>query len=162
MRIRILVGCLLLLFSFSIFADPFEDLLKSDWDRSQTLLIKNSVFQKLGQRAGSKEVLKITKNVIPWAILEGVTPEKTAELIVNLDFAVKEGLTFEEAEDAIPVVSKREISKEDFSYIGLYFKETKKAGIREEVRNRFVEAAMEKNGTGFLCLQVEGLLSQVS
>ncbi|PJZ49631.1 C40 family peptidase [Leptospira saintgironsiae] len=152
MRVRILTVYLLLIFSVPIFADPFEDLLKSDWDKSQTLLIKNSVFQKLGQRAGSKEVLKITKNVIPWAILEGVSPEKTAELIVNLDFAVKEGLTFEEAEDAIPVVSKREISKEDFSYIGLYFKETKKAGIREEVRNRFVEAAMEKKWDGFSVL----------
>ncbi|TGK04233.1 NlpC/P60 family protein [Leptospira langatensis] len=146
---------LLLLFLFaqvSLQADPFEELLKSDWNQSQTLLIKNSVFQRLGRRANEKDVLKITKNVIPWAILEGVTPEKTADLIVNLDYAVRQGLTFEEAEDAIPVMSKRDLSKEDFSYIGLYFKETKKAFIREEVRNRFVEAALEKNWDGLSIL----------
>lgn len=143
---------LLLFCSYSLFADPFEDLLKSDWDKGQTLLIKNSVFQRLGKRAGEKEVLAITKNVVPWAILEGIGPEKTADLIVNLDYAVQNGLSFEEAEDAIPVSSKRDLSKEDFGYIGLYFKETKKAEIKEEVRNRFVEAALEKKWDGFSIL----------
>ncbi len=146
---------LLLIFlsiNLSISADPFQDLLKSDWNQSQSLLIKNSVFQRLGKRAGEKDVLGITKNVVPWAILEGVTPEKTADLIVNLDYAIQSGLSFEEAEDAIPVSSKRDVSKEDFSYIGLYFKETKKADIREEIRNRFVEAALEKKWDGFSIL----------
>lgn len=149
---RIFLSLLFLGASLSLNADPFQDLLKSDWNQSQSLLIKNSVFQRLGKRAGEKDVLVITKNVVPWAILEGVTPEKTADLIVNLDYSVRSGLTFEEAEDAIPVSSKRDLSPEDFSYIGLYFTETKKAEIREEVRNRFVEAALEKKWDGFSIL----------
>lgn len=67
----------------SIFADPFSDLLKEDFEAGQTLLIRNSVFQKLGGKSKDPKVIEITKNTIPWAIMEGLAPDTIADLIVN-------------------------------------------------------------------------------
>ncbi|EQA43267.1 NlpC/P60 family protein [Leptospira broomii serovar Hurstbridge str. 5399] len=152
MKSRISIFILLCIFQHPLLADSFQDLLKDDFSRGQTLLIKNTVFQKIGKRSGDKDVLTITKKIIPWAILEGLPPEKVADLILKIDIAQTAGLSFEEAEDAIPPSATRDLSDEDFPYIALYLKETKLAGIREEVRNRFLEAALEKQWSGFSVL----------
>ncbi|PJZ69524.1 hydrolase [Leptospira perolatii] len=142
--------CLLL--SAPIFSDPFSDLLKEDFNAGQTLLIRNSVFQKLGSRAETSGVRTITKNLIPWAIMEGMVPEKVADLIVKVDYAEQLGVSFEDAEDTIPISVKRDLSNEDFAYIGLFFREAKIAGIQEPIRNRFLEAALEKKWDGLSIL----------
>ncbi|EPG75829.1 NlpC/P60 family protein [Leptospira fainei serovar Hurstbridge str. BUT 6] len=152
MKSIISIFILLCMFQLPLVADPFQDLLKDDFSRGQTLLIKNTVFQKIGKRSGDKDVLAITKKIVPWAILEGLQPEKVADLILKIDIAQTAGLSFEEAEDAIPPSATRDLSDEDFPYIALYLKETKLAGIREEVRNRFLEAALEKQWSGFSVL----------
>lgn len=143
---------LFLSFPISLAADPFQDLLKQDFSKSQSLLIQNAVFQRIGRRANEKEVLQIAKNLIPWAVLEGLSPETVADLILKMDTARKFGFSFEESEDAIPVSAKREISEKDFPLIVLYLKETNQARISEEVRNRFLDVALERNWSGFSVL----------
>lgn len=121
----------------SIFADPFSDLLKEDFEAGQTLLIRNSVFQKLGGKSKDPKVIEITKNTIPWAIMEGLAPDTIADLIVNQYYVSLSGLRFTEVEDAIPILSKQKLSEKDFVLVSLFVKETSQAGIREEIRNVF-------------------------
>ncbi|MDV6236964.1 C40 family peptidase [Leptospira ellisii] len=147
---------LLLILSLSfvrgIFADPFSDLLKEDFEAGQTLLIRNSVFQKLGGRSQDPKVTEITKNTIPWAILEGLSPEAVADLIVNQYYVSLSGMRFTDAEDAIPLLTKQKLSEKDFALVSLFVKETGKAGIREEIRNVFLSTALKSKWDGFSIL----------
>ncbi len=137
---------------FPVSADPFSDLLKGDFETGQTLLIRNSVFQKLGGRSKDPKVIEITKNTIPWAIMEGLAPDTIADLIVNQYYVSLSGMRFTEAEDAIPILSKQKLSEKDFVLVSLFVKETDKAGIREEVRNVFLSTALKSRWDGFSIL----------
>ncbi|PJZ56077.1 C40 family peptidase [Leptospira barantonii] len=136
----------------SVFADPFSDLLKEDFETGQTLLIRNSVFQKLGGKSKDPKVIEITKNTIPWAIMEGLAPDTIADLIVNQYYVSLSGMRFTEAEDAIPILSKQKLSDKDFVLVSLFVKETDKAGIREEIRNVFLSTALKSRWDGFSIL----------
>ncbi|KAA1292086.1 NlpC/P60 family protein [Leptospira interrogans] len=136
----------------SIFADPFLDLLKENFEAGQTLLIRNSVFQKLGGKSKDPKVIEITKNTIPWAIMEGLAPDTIADLIVNQYYVSLSGLRFTEAEDAIPILSKQKLSEKDFVLVSLFVKETSQAGIREEIRNVFLSTALKSRWDGFAIL----------
>lgn len=136
----------------SVFADPFSDLLKEDFETGQTLLIRNSVFQKLGGKSKDPKVIEITKNTIPWAIMEGLAPDTVADLIVNQYYVSLSGMRFTEAEDAIPILSKQKLSDKDFVLVSLFVKETDKAGIREEIRNVFLSTALKSRWDGFSVL----------
>lgn len=135
-----------------IFADPFSDLLKEDFETGQTLLIRNSVFQRLGGKSKDPKVIEITKNTIPWAIMEGLAPDTIADLIVNQYYVSLSGMRFTEAEDAIPILSKQKLSDKDFVLVSLFVKETDKAGIREEIRNVFLSTALKSRWDGFSIL----------
>ncbi|TGK35055.1 NlpC/P60 family protein [Leptospira gomenensis] len=139
-------------FAPNLFADPFSDLLKEDFEAGQTLLIRNSVFQKLGRRSQDPKVTEITKNTIPWAILEGLSPEAVADLIVNQYYVSLSGMRFTDAEDAIPLLTKQKLSEKDFALVSLFVKETGKAGIREEIRNVFLSTALKSRWDGFSIL----------
>ncbi|EMO62996.1 NlpC/P60 family protein [Leptospira borgpetersenii serovar Pomona str. 200901868] len=148
----LLIFWALVWFSVSVFADPFSDLLKEDFEAGQTLLIRNSVFQKLGGKSKDSKVIEITKNTIPWAIMEGLPPDMIADLIVNQYYVSLSGMRFTEAEDAIPILSKQKLSDKDFVLISLCVKETNKAGIREEIRNVFLSTALKSRWDGFSIL----------
>ncbi|EMY15370.1 NlpC/P60 family protein [Leptospira weilii str. Ecochallenge] len=139
-------------FSVSVFADPFSDLLKEDFEAGQTLLIRNSVFQKLGGKSKDPKVIEITKNTIPWAIMEGLAPDVIADLIVSQYYVSLSGMRFTEAEDAIPILSKQKLSNKDFVLVSLFVKETDRAGIREEIRNVFLSTALKSHWDGFSIL----------
>ncbi|EQA61598.1 C40 family peptidase [Leptospira alexanderi] len=148
----LMIFWVLVWFSASVFADPFSDLLKEDFEAGQTLLIRNSVFQKLGGKSKDPKVIEITKNTIPWAIMEGLAPDMIADLIVSQYYVSLSGMRFTEAEDAIPILSKQKLSNKDFVLVSLFVKETDKAGIREEIRNVFLSTALKSNWDGFSIL----------
>ncbi|XDD51983.1 C40 family peptidase [Leptospira sp. WS92.C1] len=148
----VLIFFILVLFQTNLFADPFSDLLKDDFEAGQTLLIKNSVFQKLGGKSKDPKVIEITKNTIPWAIMEGLAPETIADLIVNQYYVSLSGMRFTESEDAIPILSKQKLSEKDFVLVSLFVKETDQAGIREEVRNVFLSTVLKSRWDGFSIL----------
>ncbi|TGM59847.1 C40 family peptidase [Leptospira adleri] len=135
-----------------VFADPFSDLLKEDFETGQTLLIKNSVFQRLGGRSNDPKVIEITKNTIPWAIMEGLAPDAVADLIVNQYYVSLSGMRFTESEDAIPALAKQKLSEKDFVLVSLFVKETDQAGVREEIRNVFLSTALKSRWDGFSIL----------
>ncbi|RHX86721.1 C40 family peptidase [Leptospira stimsonii] len=143
---------ILFLFQTKLFSDPFSDLLKEDFETGQTLLIKNSVFQKLGSKSKDTRVMEITKNTIPWAIMEGLAPNAVAELIVNQYYVSLSGMRFTESEDAIPALAKQKLSEKDFVLVSLFVKETDQAGIREEIRNVFLSTALKSRWDGFSIL----------
>ncbi|MBM9498923.1 C40 family peptidase [Leptospira sp. 201903071] len=143
---------ILFLSQTGIYADPFSELLKEDFETGQTLLIKNSVFQKLGGKSKDPKVIEITKNTIPWAIMEGLAPEAVAQLIVNQYYVSLSGMRFTESEDAIPALAKQKLSEKDFVLVSLFVKETDQAGIREEIRNVFLSTALKSRWDGFSVL----------
>lgn len=142
----------LFLYQTQVFADPFSDLLKEDFETGQTLLIKNSVFQRLGGKSKDPKVIEITKNTIPWAIMEGLAPDSVADLIVNQYYVSLSGMRFTESEDAIPALAKQKLSEKDFVLVSLFVKETDQAGIREEIRNVFLSTAFKSRWDGFSIL----------
>ncbi|ASV11520.1 MULTISPECIES: C40 family peptidase [Leptospira] len=143
---------ILVWFSVPVFADPFSDLLKEDFEVGQTLLIRNSVFQKLGGKSKDPKVIEITKNTIPWAIMEGLAPDTIADLIVSQYYVSLSGIRFTETEDAIPILSKQKLSDKDFVLVSLFVKETDRAGIKEEIRNVFLSTALKSRWDGFSIL----------
>lgn len=131
-----------------------EELLKEEWDLRETLLIKNEVKKRLdiSFEEGSAQLSEITKNIIPWAIMEGLETEDVARIIVYMDRAVKAGAEFEDSEDLIPLVAKREIPIRDFAFMVRYNREMKLAKIPEQIRQLFLSKALEKNWDGYSIL----------
>ena len=152
-----------ILLSSALFADSFDNLLKGDFTKQQTIKIRFEVNKRLYSfEAGKFKLKKIKKNrdkirsmterIVPWAIMEGLEPPEVARIIVYMYHADEAGASFLDAEDLIPLVSKMDVPIKDFVLMVQYNKETKSAGISEAIRNSFLGQAIQKNWDGISIL----------
>jgi cell wall-associated NlpC family hydrolase len=147
------------MFALSASADSLDDTLKSDFSKQETIKIRFEVNKRLFSfEAGKFKIENIKKNkdkiraitdrIIPWAIMEHMTPPEVARIIVYMYHADEAGAPYLDAEDLIPLVAQYEIPLKDFVLMVQYNKETKKAAIPEEIRDAFLGYAFSKSWDG--------------
>lgn len=144
---------------FTADADDFDDVLKGDFSKQQTVKIRFEVNKRLYSfEAGKFKLEKIKKNrdrireitdkIVPWSIMEHLEPEEVARIIVYMYHAEEAGAPFEDAEDLIPLVAKVDIPIREFVLMVQYNRETKNAGIPEEIRHAFLGIAVQQKWDG--------------
>ncbi|MFH0975678.1 MAG: C40 family peptidase [Spirochaetota bacterium] len=137
------------LFSDFLFADSIDDALKGDFSKQETIKIRFEVNKRLFSYEAGKfklenvkknrdKIRAITDRIIPWAIMERLTPPEVARIIVYMYHADEAGAAYLDAEDLIPLVAQRDIPLKDFVLMVQYNKETKIAGIPEAIRDAFL------------------------
>ncbi len=150
--------CTYLLIS-SVSADSLDDTLKGDFSKQETVKIRFEVNKRLFSfEAGKFKIENIKKNkdkiraitdkIVPWAIMEHMTPPEVARIIVYMYHADEAGARFLDAEDLIPLVAQHEIPLKDFALMVQYNRETKDAAIPEEIRDAFLGYAFSKGWDG--------------
>lgn len=151
-------------------AIEIEDVLKDDFSKQHTVLIKFEVNKRLYSfEAGKFKLEKISKNrdkinnitkkIIPWSIMEGLSPEEVARIIVYMYYAEDAGANFLDSEDLIPLVAQKDIPLLDFVLMVQYIKETKKGGIPQGIRESLIGEAFRNNWDGLSILAAgRGLL----
>jgi hypothetical protein len=140
-----------------------EEILKEDFSRQQTIKIKFEVNNRLYSAAAGtfrldkiaknrKRLNEVTRKIVPWSIMEALTPKEVARIIVYIVHAEEAGASFLDSEDLIPLVAKRDISLTDFVLMVQYIKETKQAGIPTVIRESFIGKAFNRNFDGISIL----------
>ena len=158
---RITAYLLFLFFMISpaVFADEFDDTLKGDFSKQQTVKIRFEVNKRLFSFEAGKfkleniknnreKIRSITDRIVPWSIMEHLEPSEVARIIVYMYHAEEAGAPFNDAEDLIPLVAKKEIPIKDFVLMVQFNRETKNAGIPEEIRNAYLGLSVRKGCDG--------------
>lgn len=147
------------LFAKVLFADSLDDTLKADFSKQETIKIRFEVNKRLFSfEAGKFKIENIKKNkdkirtitdrIVPWAIMEHMTPPEVARIIVYMYHADEAGAPYLDAEDLIPLVAKQDIPLKDFVLMVQYNKETKQAGIPDRLREAFLGYTFAKGWDG--------------
>lgn len=142
---------LLLLFLMTmngIFAQDLDSLKNTDYSNQQRLLIKSELRKALGDRAKSKEIQDLAKNLIPWAMMEGMEPFTFAKNVVLLSEAKSIGIQFETIEDLLPLLSEYKGSETDFLYFSLSVRDAEKSNLPIEYRDQFLSQTIRKKWDG--------------
>ena len=148
-----------LLFVNILFADSLDDTLKSDFSKQETIKIRFEVNKRLfSYEAGKFKIENIKKNkdkirtitdrIVPWAIMEHMTPPEVARIIVYMYHADEAGAPYLDAEDLIPLIAKQDIPLKDFVLMVQYNKENKQAGIPDRLREAFLGYTFAKGWDG--------------
>ncbi len=143
----------------ALFADEFDDTLKDDLGKQQTVKIRFEVNKRLFSFEAGKfkldnikknrdKIRSITDRIVPWAIMEHLEPSEVARIIVYMYHAEEAGAPFNDAEDLIPLVAKKEIPIREFVLMVQFNRETKRAGIPEEIRNAYLGLAVRRGCDG--------------
>lgn len=149
----------ILISASGLYADEMEDTLKNDFSKQETIKIRFEVNKRLYSfEAGKFKLDQISKNrdkirvitdrIVPWAIMEHLKPAEVARIIVYMYNADEAGAAFTDSEDLIPLVAKMDIPMKDFVLMVQYNRETKNAGIPEDIRQAFLGVAVYRKWDG--------------
>ncbi len=144
-------------------ADDLEGVLKTDFSRQETVKIHFEVNKRLYSFEAGKfklekikrnrdKIRDITERIVPWAIMEHMTPQEVARIIVYMYHADEAGVLFMDSEDLIPLIASHDVPFNDFILMVQYNKETKIAGIPEEIREAFLGYSFSKGWDGMSIL----------
>lgn len=156
---KIAVLMLIIGFISVSWADELEDTLKDDFSKQETIKIRFEVNKRLYSfeagkfkldniRQNRDKIRAITEKIVPWAIMEGLTPPEVARIIVYMYHADEAGASFLDAEDLIPLVARHDIPVKDFVLMVQYNKEAKNAGIPEDIKDAFLGYSFSKGWDG--------------
>lgn len=129
-------------------AQDISGLLKNDYNRKELLLIQSSLRKKMGSNSNSPKVRQITKDLLPWSMMEGFTPEQFSQAIIYLYETDKAGIPFESNEDLLPYLPNFTGSSEDFILISRFFREVDRSNLPSNYRDELLKRATIKNWTG--------------
>ncbi|WP_411821423.1 C40 family peptidase [Leptospira sp. 'Mane'] len=141
----------------NLYAEDFSDLLKNDYNKQQTLLIRNEVSKKLGGRSASPKVKELASKILPWAIMENLSPEEFSNALVRMVGSDEAGIPFESNEDLLPLISSFK-SEDEFLYVSKFFKEAETAELPVEFRDQLVFQSQKKKWDGFTLVLAGRLL----
>ncbi len=156
---NIIIFFYIFLFANILSADSLDDALKNDFSRQETIKIRFEVNKRLFSYEAGKfkienakknrdKIRTITDRIVPWAIMEHMTPQEVARVIVYMYHADEAGAPYLDSEDLIPLAAQHDIPLKDFILMVQYNKETKSAAIPEEIRDAFLGYTFSKGWDG--------------
>ncbi|WP_208729489.1 NlpC/P60 family protein [Leptospira congkakensis] len=145
----ILVGFIFLFFGISsLSSQNLDSLVASVYNKQETLLIRNEIRKRLGNRANDPSVKEIVQSLRVWAAFESMPAPEFAEGVERFVILKDYGYTWEETEELIPYFITTKPNKKDIPYLGKFFKETTISKLPEETVLEILRAARAKQWSG--------------
>ncbi|TGN19314.1 C40 family peptidase [Leptospira idonii] len=140
---------LYLLFSLTpLWSQDLVNLLNNDYSKQESLLIQNEVRKRLGSKSDVSLVREVTKKLLPWAMMEGLSPEEFTNSLVRMVANEEAGIPFESGEDLLPLAPKFVGNETDFLYTSKFFKEAEEAELPVALRDSLVAGSQKKKWEG--------------
>lgn len=141
----------------NLHSQDLNTLTKSYYDRQSQLLIQNEVRKNLGSKANSREVQKIVKFLMPWAMMEELSPQVFSKSVELLYESEQAGIPFVSNEELIPLIVSYKGSKEDFLYISRFMREAEEANLPNLYRDELIGKGLD-NKWDAIAVMVAGRL----
>ncbi|MBM9545826.1 C40 family peptidase [Leptospira sp. 201903074] len=145
---RLVVFSLFLLVACSLSAQNLDSLVESVYNKQESLLIRNEIRKRLGDRANESSVKEIVKSLRVWAAFESMPAVEFAEEVERFVILSDYGFTWEETEELIPYFITTKPNKKDIPYLGKFFKEMSTSHLPDERVSEILRIAKSKQWSG--------------
>lgn len=149
---------LFLVLASSLTAQNLDSLVASVYNKQETLLIRNEIRKRLGDRANETAVKEIVQSLRVWAAFESMPATEFAEDVERFVILHDYGLSWEETEELIPYFITAKPNKKDIPYLGKFFKEMSLSKIPEETVLDLLRISKSKQWSGASVLVAGRLL----
>lgn len=139
---------LFLLVANSLSAQNLDSLVESVYNKQESLLIRNEIRKRLGDRANDTSVKEIVKSLRVWAAIESMPAPEFAEEVERFVILSDYGFTWEETEELIPYFITTKPSKKDIPYLGKFFKEMAASKLPDDTVSEILRIAKLKQWSG--------------
>ncbi|EOQ96749.1 NlpC/P60 family protein [Leptospira wolbachii serovar Codice str. CDC] len=143
-----LVFSLLLFVKNSVSAQNLDSLVASVYNKQETLLIRNEIRKRLGDRANESSVKEIVQSLRVWAAFESMPAPEFAEEVERFVILSDYGFRWEETEELIPYFITTKPNKKDIPYLGKFFKEMALSKLPDETVSDILRIAKTKQWSG--------------
>lgn len=130
---------LVFLFPFLLHSQNLESLLKSGYNKQETLLIRNEIRKKLGDRANQKQIQDTIESLRVWAVFESMPPDEFALEVERFVILQDHGYEWEEVEDLIPYFITAKPTKSEIPFLGKFYREMTVSQVPEEEVFKFFQ-----------------------
>lgn len=144
----LVVFFLFLLVANSLSAQNLDSLVESVYNKQESLLIRNEIRKRLGDRANDTSVKEIVKSLRVWAAFESMPAPEFAEEVERFVILSDYGFTWEETEELIPYFITTKPSKKDIPYLGKFFKEMAASKLPDDTVSEILRIAKSKQWSG--------------
>ncbi|MCG6141058.1 C40 family peptidase [Leptospira mtsangambouensis] len=132
----------------SLWAQNLDSLVESVYNKQESLLIRNEIRKRLGDRANEASIKEIVKSLRVWAAFESMPASEFAEEVERFVILKDYGLNWEETEELIPYFITAKPNKKDIPYLGKFFKEMALSKVSEETVFEILRLAKSKQWSG--------------
>lgn len=132
----------------SLSAQNLDSLVESLYNKQESLLIRNEIRKRLGDRANDTSVKEIVKSLRVWAAFESMPAPEFAEEVERFVILSDYGFTWEETEELIPYFITAKPSKKDIPYLGKFFKEMAASKLPDDTVSEILRIAKSKQWSG--------------
>ncbi|MCW7492391.1 C40 family peptidase [Leptospira sp. 2 VSF19] len=141
--------CIFFLLSVSsISSQNIDSLVESVYNKQESLLIRNEIRKRMGDRANDPAIKEIVKSLRVWAAFESMPPEEFAAEVERFVILKDYGFNWEETEELIPYFITAKPSKKDIPYLGKFFKEMNLSKVSEDTVLEILRIANLKKWSG--------------
>ncbi|EMY71923.1 C40 family peptidase [Leptospira vanthielii] len=147
-RMTLVVFCLFFLTENSLSAQNLDLLVASVYNKQETLLIRNEIRKRLGDRANDNSVKEIVQSLRVWAAFESMPASEFAEEVERFVILSDYGFRWEETEELIPYFITTKPNKKDIPYLGKFFKEMTLSKLPDETVSDILRIAKIKQWSG--------------
>lgn len=144
----LVVFYIFLLLGNSLSAQNLDSLVESVYNKQESLLIRNEIRKRLGDRANDSGVKEIVKSLRVWAAFESMPAQEFAQEVERFVFLSDYGFTWEETEELIPYFITTKPNKKDIPYLGKFFKEMTSSKLPDETVSEILRIAKSKQWSG--------------
>lgn len=147
--LRLVFLCFLLFGSVtSIFSQNLDLLVESVYNKQESLLVRNEIRKRLGDRANDPAIKEIVKSLRVWAAFESMPPSEFAEDVERFVILKDYGFQWEDTEELIPYFITAKPNKKDIPYLGKFFKEMNLSKVSEDSVLEILRVAKSKQWSG--------------
>lgn len=132
----------------SLWAQNLDSLVESVYNKQESLLIRNEIRKRLGDRANEASIKEIVKSLRVWAAFESMPASEFADEVERFVILKDYGLNWEETEELIPYFITAKPNKKDIPYLGKFFKEMALSKVSEETVFEILRLAKSKQLSG--------------
>ncbi|MCT8332750.1 NlpC/P60 family protein [Leptospira sp. 85282-16] len=132
----------------SIFSQNLDLLVESVYNKQESLLVRNEIRKRLGDRANDPAIKEIVKSLRVWAAFELMPPEEFAEDVERFVILKDYGFQWEDTEELIPYFITAKPTKKDIPYLGKFFKEMNLSKVSEDSILEILRVAKSKQWSG--------------
>ncbi|MCG6152395.1 C40 family peptidase [Leptospira bandrabouensis] len=146
---RLVFLCFLIFGSVtSIFSQNLDLLVESVYNKQESLLVRNEIRKRLGDRANDPATKEIVKSLRVWAAFESMPPSEFAEDVERFVILKDYGFQWEDTEELIPYFITAKPNKKDIPYLGKFFKEMNLSKVSEDSVLEILRVAKSKQWSG--------------